>query len=409
MPYLKKYTPYLIIILSLGFFLLTFLPAQAQGILPACVGTGRCTLCDMVQTAINIGLYLLGIVGAIVLLFFVYGGFLMLTSGGAPDRIKKGKDVLINSVIGLGIAFLAYTVVTFAVSAVTKSGWDWQANLQCADLPAPIEYTEPTPSPEKKENEKKEGEECNASSACETNLFCDDTGHCKKKLPTGEKCYGKTIEAKQYAESQNNLNLLRYDPHVALAESTLIATKSNSACVSDDCNLVNRYGRGRCDKPAEGAGQQTTGESCRSSNDCEKGLFCEQSNICVGYLPLGAKCDGAAIDDDDRVCGRYDEVATCDNSNDLCVPGEGTGRIDDPCTDEKQCYGYRSETFCASDPDDKNWPPQAPTDETNIGKCKQKLDNGKYCDGWAVAGGNDDDACKSDNCDDGILGSNQCE
>ncbi|MBD3359862.1 MAG: hypothetical protein GF365_04125, partial [Candidatus Buchananbacteria bacterium] len=185
MPYLKKYTPYLIIILSLGLFFVSFSIARAQGVLPACISTGRCTLCDMVQTAINIGLYLLGIVGALVLLFFVYGGFLMLTSGGAPDRIKKGKDVLINSVIGLGIAFLAYTVVTFTVSAVTKSGWDWQANLKCAELPAQIKYTAPSNGG----GSGGSGASCSKQADCtDANEFCNAMGKCVTRYAKGKDC-----------------------------------------------------------------------------------------------------------------------------------------------------------------------------------------------------------------------------
>jgi hypothetical protein len=402
MAYLKKYTPYLIIILSLGFFFCLLTPAQAQGVLPACVGTGRCTLCDMVQTVINIGLYLLGIVGAIVLLFFVYGGFLMLTSGGAPDRIKKGKDVLINATIGLGIAFLAYTVVTFTVSAVTKSGWDWQANLKCAELPAPKKYNAPTSAPEKKE-----GTECNASSDCETNLFCDDTGHCKEKLKGGEDCLGKTYEAKEFADNKGIvLSALHYDPIFRTAEVTTLAIKSNDACISNDCNILNRSGYGKCD--TEGTAKEN--EDCFFSSNCVDGLFCKGSISAVGtpgkctkYLALSETCDGIAKDEDDIACG---PDAYCEDgkmgagisSPNICLPQDNKGAIDDPCNETEQCRGS---SFCASVKPGENWPPNnAPGPEYPVGMCKNKLSNGSWCDGWTVKGDEDNNVCKSNNCDD---------
>jgi hypothetical protein len=116
----------------------------STSILPACAETGRCSVCDLLQVAINFGKYLFGIVGALVLLYFVYGGFMWLTSGGASEKIKKGKDILINSVIGLIIVFFAYGGVLFIVNAVTGGGFKWEANLQCAALPTPIEWTSPS-------------------------------------------------------------------------------------------------------------------------------------------------------------------------------------------------------------------------------------------------------------------------
>ena len=61
----------------------------------------------------------LGIVGSIALLMFIYGGFLWLTSGGGKERIKKGKDILIWAIIGLVIIFLSYTLVEFVITALT--------------------------------------------------------------------------------------------------------------------------------------------------------------------------------------------------------------------------------------------------------------------------------------------------
>lgn len=65
----------------------------------------------------NIIKTILTIVGALALGMFVYGGFTWLTSGGSPDRIKKGRDILVWAVIGLVIIFASYTLVDFLLRA----------------------------------------------------------------------------------------------------------------------------------------------------------------------------------------------------------------------------------------------------------------------------------------------------
>lgn len=50
----------------------------------------------------------LGIVGALTLLVFVYGGFMMLTSAGNSDKVQKGRETLMWAAIGLIVIFGAY-------------------------------------------------------------------------------------------------------------------------------------------------------------------------------------------------------------------------------------------------------------------------------------------------------------
>lgn len=65
----------------------------------------------------------LGVTGSIALVMFVYGGMMWLISGGNPDKIKKGKDVLVWAVIGLAIIFSSYFIVDLVIRALTaKTG-----------------------------------------------------------------------------------------------------------------------------------------------------------------------------------------------------------------------------------------------------------------------------------------------
>ncbi len=63
---------------------------------------------------------ILGVVGSIALLMFVYGGITWMTSAGSQEKIKKGRDIIVWSAIGLVIIFSAYGLVRVLIEGVKK-------------------------------------------------------------------------------------------------------------------------------------------------------------------------------------------------------------------------------------------------------------------------------------------------
>ena len=61
---------------------------------------------------------ILGVVGSLALLMFVYGGLTWMTSSGSQEKIKKGKDTLVWAAIGLVVIFSAYGLTRFVLSSV---------------------------------------------------------------------------------------------------------------------------------------------------------------------------------------------------------------------------------------------------------------------------------------------------
>lgn len=84
------------------------------------------TLDDILQSGVNFINLILGIVGGLALLMFVYGGYQMLTSMGNPEGIKKGKDTLTGAFIGLililGVAIFVWFAGRLLGAAVEPSG-----------------------------------------------------------------------------------------------------------------------------------------------------------------------------------------------------------------------------------------------------------------------------------------------
>ena len=75
------------------------------------------TLSNVVAKAIN---SVMGIIGALALLMFVYGGLIWMTSSGNQEKVKKGRDVMTWAAVGLVIIFSAYGLTKFIINIVTK-------------------------------------------------------------------------------------------------------------------------------------------------------------------------------------------------------------------------------------------------------------------------------------------------
>ena len=64
----------------------------------------------------NIALY---IVGAISVIMLVWGGLRYILSGGDSKKITDAKNTVLYSLLGLGIALLAYAIVNFVLVTIS--------------------------------------------------------------------------------------------------------------------------------------------------------------------------------------------------------------------------------------------------------------------------------------------------
>jgi hypothetical protein len=60
------------------------------------------------------------VVGSLALLMIIYGGFTWLTSGGNPDKVKKGKEIMVWAVFGLMVMLGSYIIVNYILTAITS-------------------------------------------------------------------------------------------------------------------------------------------------------------------------------------------------------------------------------------------------------------------------------------------------
>jgi len=63
---------------------------------------------DLVQTIVSIAVPL-GVISVVILV--VYAGYLLTSSQGNPDKLKEGKDIITNAIIGFVVVLLSVAIL----------------------------------------------------------------------------------------------------------------------------------------------------------------------------------------------------------------------------------------------------------------------------------------------------------
>ncbi|KKU48093.1 MAG: hypothetical protein UX68_C0022G0018 [Parcubacteria group bacterium GW2011_GWA2_46_9] len=89
----------------------------------------ECGLKEMVKVAVNISKLILGVLGSVTLLFFIYGGFVWITAAGNTQRIEQGKKVFESALVGLIIVLSSWLIIYFITAALTGTPVGEQVKL----------------------------------------------------------------------------------------------------------------------------------------------------------------------------------------------------------------------------------------------------------------------------------------
>lgn len=105
-----------------------------------------CTLCDLLVVIQNSVNYILLLLIPIAALVVIVGGYFILTAGGKPDNVKRGRTAILSAVVGIAIAFGSWIIVNEVMSFLvagkpTAAFW---YTITCQQGVAP---TAPTPTP----------------------------------------------------------------------------------------------------------------------------------------------------------------------------------------------------------------------------------------------------------------------
>ena len=76
-----------------------------------CRGT-QCTFQDLLTFIKNLITNLLAFAIPLAVIFIIWGAIVIMTAGGSEERVKRGKNIIFSSVIGLVIALSSWLIVT---------------------------------------------------------------------------------------------------------------------------------------------------------------------------------------------------------------------------------------------------------------------------------------------------------
>ncbi len=77
------------------------------------------TASSLIINVINI---LLGVAFLVAVLFLIIGGFRYIASAGNEEAAEKGRNTIINALIGIVVIILSYVIVRVVSSAVSSAG-----------------------------------------------------------------------------------------------------------------------------------------------------------------------------------------------------------------------------------------------------------------------------------------------
>lgn len=119
---MKKGIIFVFIVICL-LFLISFQGAFAQGLVP-CGGAGQrpCSICDFGILVINITNFLIyNIAIPLAGLMIVIGGVMIMIGAASEERVKAGKKMFTNAIVGIVIVFLAWLMVDTVIKVLTGS------------------------------------------------------------------------------------------------------------------------------------------------------------------------------------------------------------------------------------------------------------------------------------------------
>ena len=75
---------------------------------------------SLIPTILNIIQVTIGVLALVAVIVIIFAGVQYTTSAGDTGKVKKAKDSILYGIIGLVIAILAFAIVNFVLSSLTK-------------------------------------------------------------------------------------------------------------------------------------------------------------------------------------------------------------------------------------------------------------------------------------------------
>ncbi|MFA4890528.1 MAG: pilin [Candidatus Paceibacterota bacterium] len=106
-----------------------------------CINGEECTICHLFEGVSRIIDFLLkNIAFPLGVVAILYGGFMIMTSGGSEERVKKGKTALEFAIYGIIIAFAGWLIIGTILSnlVLDKTVWPFSEEWNTIPTSCPV-------------------------------------------------------------------------------------------------------------------------------------------------------------------------------------------------------------------------------------------------------------------------------
>lgn len=87
---------------------------------PNFASSANLPITDTISTAFGIIEAFLQLLGLIGLVLIIYGGFTLLFSAGNPEKVKKGRDIVLWAIIGIAVVLSSYGILLYIDSITSQ-------------------------------------------------------------------------------------------------------------------------------------------------------------------------------------------------------------------------------------------------------------------------------------------------
>lgn len=94
-------------------------------LVPDCDPVGGCGKQELYELGANLINFMIELALLLGVIFFLWGGFLFLTSGGSEERISSGRKAMTAAVVGIVIVLVAWIAINTFIGFFTDCTGDW--------------------------------------------------------------------------------------------------------------------------------------------------------------------------------------------------------------------------------------------------------------------------------------------
>ncbi|PWB38822.1 MAG: hypothetical protein C3F02_01900 [Parcubacteria group bacterium] len=108
-------------------------PTPPRGFLDniSCIRSGLCGLDDIANGFVELIKMLLGLMGSVALVYFVWGGIVWITAGGNMEKIGRGRSIMVNTILAIVVSFSSYIILNTFVNNLLGANTNFQVSDVC--------------------------------------------------------------------------------------------------------------------------------------------------------------------------------------------------------------------------------------------------------------------------------------